>query len=64
MQMRRRLVIQKKTFKELIDDNKKSILDDANLLDEIYEKMDNKYLVTTSREKSNESPLYRGIDKR
>ncbi|PLR68491.1 MULTISPECIES: FbpB family small basic protein [Bacillaceae] len=37
--------IKKKTFKELVEENKKTILNDKDLLDKVYEKIDLKQSV-------------------
>jgi hypothetical protein len=37
--------IKKKSFKELVEENKKTILNDKNLLDKVYEKIDLKQSV-------------------
>lgn len=40
-----RMRIKKKTFKELVEENKKTILNDKDLLDKVYEKIDLKQSV-------------------
>lgn len=37
--------IKKKSFKELVEENKKTILNDKDLLDKVYEKIDLKQSV-------------------